>query len=81
MAVEVTCALVLCSTLKLASFIAFTFVCAHWLACGMYLITSLEAGQVLVATSILSTVTIWIFGTAVTQFLVSAAEDVAGGIQ
>ena len=35
-----------CSTLKLASFIAFTFVCAHWLACGLYLVTSLEPGQV-----------------------------------
>lgn len=34
------------STLKLASFICFTFVCAHWLACGLYLVTALEGGQV-----------------------------------
>lgn len=30
------------STLKLASFVALTFVCAHWMACGLYMITALE---------------------------------------
>jgi len=30
------------STLKLWSFVALTFVCAHWMACGLYMITALE---------------------------------------
>ncbi len=30
------------STLKLCFFVAFTLVIAHWIACGLYLITSFE---------------------------------------
>ena len=30
------------STLKLCLFVAFTLVVAHWIACGLYLITSFE---------------------------------------
>lgn len=30
------------STLRLCSFLCITFMCAHWLACGLHLVTALE---------------------------------------
>jgi hypothetical protein len=35
------------STLKLASFVAITFVCAHWMACGLYMVTAAEPHAVI----------------------------------
>ena len=35
------------STLKLASFVAITFVCAHWMACGLYMVTAAESRVVM----------------------------------